>query len=44
MFAGVLGFKPDFFGLNVDQTFGVALETQCFDVSVFNIFFASGLL
>ena len=38
--AAVLGFKPDFFGLDVDQALGKALEAEGFDVSVFDVFFA----
>ena len=42
--AAVLGFKPDFLGLNVDQAFGVALETEGLDICVFDVLFAfSGL-
>ena len=44
VFAGVLGFKPDFPGLNVDQAFGVALEAQRLDVRIFDVFFALGVL
>ena len=42
VFACVLGFKPYFFGLNVDQAFGVALKPQRLDVRVFDVFFAFG--
>ncbi len=38
------GLKPDFFGLDVDQAYGVPLEPQDLDVSVFDVFFAAGLL
>lgn len=40
--AGVLGLKPNFIGLDVDQPFGVPLEAQGFDVSVFDVFFGFG--
>lgn len=42
--ASVLGLKPDFLGLDVDQALGVALEAQGFDVGVFDVFFTAGLL
>ena len=39
MLAGVFGLKPNFAGLNVDQALGKALQPQCFDVNIFDIFF-----
>jgi hypothetical protein len=42
VFAGVFGFKPNFFCLDIDQAFGVALEAQGFDVGVFDVLFALG--
>jgi hypothetical protein len=44
MLACVFGFKPDFIGADVYQAFGVTFESQRFDVNVFNVFFALGLL
>lgn len=44
IFARVLGLKPDFIGANIDQAFGIAFQPERLDISIFNVFFAAGLL
>lgn len=41
---GFFGFKPDFFGLNIDQSFVVFFEPQRLDVGIFDVFFGFDLL
>ena len=40
--ARVLGFQPNFIGLDVDQALGINLEAKRLDVGVLDVFFTSG--